>query len=115
MDFYTETRPWGNFKQFVKNEKATVKILTVEPNQELSLQLHNKREEFWRVISGTPIIEIDDKKIQASVGDEFFIKAKQKHRITAEDQKAEILEISFGEFDEEDEVRLEDKYGRIDS
>ena len=38
-------RPWGNFKRFALNEKCTVKILTVKPHQELSLQKHEKRKD----------------------------------------------------------------------
>ena len=40
-------RPWGDFKQFVLNEKCTVKILIVKPGQILSLQKHKKRKEQW--------------------------------------------------------------------
>ena len=41
------SRPWGNFKQFVKNKECTVKILSVKKNETLSLQKHKEREEFW--------------------------------------------------------------------
>jgi mannose-6-phosphate isomerase-like protein (cupin superfamily) len=36
-------RPWGNFRQFTKNEFSTVKIITVRPNETLSLQSHSRR------------------------------------------------------------------------
>lgn len=112
MEFYTENRPWGSFKQFIKNEKSTVKILFVNPNERLSLQYHNHRKEFWRVIAGDPQIQIGDKIITTKIGDEFEIPEKTNHRIIGGKEKAEILEISFGEFDENDIVRLEDQYGR---
>ena len=108
-------KPWGKFEQFTHNEISTVKILTVKPEEHLSLQYHHKREEFWRVIKGKLIVTIGDKKINAKEGDEFFIPKEAKH--TAEgigEEEAKILEISYGEFDEEDIVRLEDKYGRAD-
>jgi mannose-6-phosphate isomerase len=36
------------------------------------------------------------------------------HRLsTAGESEVRILEISFGEFDEEDIVRLDDVYGRV--
>ncbi len=107
-----ENRPWGNFVQFTKNEQTTVKILTINKGEELSLQYHNKRKEFWKVIYGNPQITIGEEKIIANVGDEFEIQEKVNHRIAAQNDKVEILEIAFGDFDENDIVRLEDRYGR---
>ncbi len=119
MEFYEEKRPWGSFKEFIKNQEATVKIITVHPNEQLSLQYHLHRKEFWKVLSGNPQVQIDDpasgragKKVEAKVGDEFIIPEKAKHRLTSGNEKTEVLEISFGKFDENDIVRLEDKYGR---
>jgi mannose-1-phosphate guanylyltransferase/mannose-1-phosphate guanylyltransferase/mannose-6-phosphate isomerase len=109
---YIETRPWGNFEQFTKNESSTVKIITVNPGGELSLQYHAKRSEFWKVLSGQPTITIDDAVVTAHAGDEFFAPAGAKHRIQAGDTPAAILEVAFGDFDENDITRLEDKYGR---
>ena len=113
MDFYIEKRPWGEFKEFIKNKKATVKILTIKPHEELSLQLHHNREEFWKILSGRPTIQIGKKKFKAKKGDEFFIEKETQHKIFSNDKITEILEISFGEFDENDEIRIEDKYNRI--
>jgi hypothetical protein len=36
-------RPWGDFQQFVSNERVTVKIITVQPGYRLSLQTHDHR------------------------------------------------------------------------
>ncbi|MEI7709189.1 MAG: phosphomannose isomerase type II C-terminal cupin domain [bacterium] len=105
-------KPWGQFDQFTHNELTTVKILSVNPNTSLSLQYHNNRNEFWRIISGHPLLTIGEKKISAKSGDEFMIPKKELHRIEATDDAVQILEISFGNFDEEDIVRVEDKYGR---
>src|ERR1700679_216618 len=112
LETYTEKRPWGNFEQFTHNESSTVKIITVNAGEELSLQYHEKRSEFWKVLSGNPTITSGDKVIQAKPGDEFFQQAKQNHRIQAGTIEARILEVAFGTFDEDDIVRLEDKYGR---
>ena len=109
---YTEERPWGKFEQFTHNDKSTVKLLHVKPHSKLSLQYHNKREESWRVISGSGKVVIGDKILDAKEGDEFFIPFKEKHRIITEDSSLIILEIAYGEFDEKDIVRLEDDYNR---
>jgi len=113
MKSITHTRPWGSFIEFTKNKPSTVKILVVAPGEEFSLQYHRNREEFWRVLEGTPVVIIGDKEFSAKQDDEFFVGKGEKHRISAKDTEVKILEISFGEFDENDIVRIEDKYGRI--
>jgi len=110
---YTEVRPWGKFERFTQNEVSTVKIITVNPHEELSLQYHHKRSEFWKVLSGKPMITLGDKVVEAHEGDEFFRAVEQKHRIQAGADTVTILEIALGEFDEKDIVRLEDNYGRV--
>ena len=106
-------RPWGNFRQFTHNENSTVKIITIKPNESLSLQSHQKRSEFWHIISGSGIIEIGEIKKDTKTGDEHEIPAGEKHRLSAGDQGIQILEIGIGDFDEEDIVHFEDKYGRL--
>jgi mannose-6-phosphate isomerase-like protein (cupin superfamily) len=109
---FTNERPWGHFRQYTHNEQTTVKTLFVRHGGTLSLQHHAKRTEFWRVLSGAPDVTIGDKVIHASVGEEFEISAESLHRLAAPNGDIEVLEIAFGEFDEEDIVRIEDSYGR---
>ena len=109
---YEETRPWGNFRRFTSNEPSTVKIITILPGQSLSLQTHQKRSEFWHILSGNGVVDIDNVGSEALKGSEFFIEIGQTHRATAHDNPLEILEVAFGEFDESDISRIEDKYGR---
>lgn len=112
INIYQEERPWGNFRQFTKNSPSTVKIIYVKKSEAFSLQYHNERTEFWKILSGNPEITIGDALIHGKPGDEFEIPPKTNHRIYSSDTGTEILEISFGNFDEKDIVRLEDKYGR---
>ena len=112
MNRYTEERPWGKFEQFCHNEKVTVKLITVKPASRLSLQFHYKRDEFWKVLSGNGQIILGEELLDVFEGDEFFIPKETKHRIISKDETLEILEISFGEFDEDDIVRLEDDFDR---
>ena len=104
-------RPWGEFKQFVLNEKCTVKIIEVNPKQELSLQVHKFREEEWYFLS-SGIVQIGKIKKRMKKGESVHIKKKTPHRLIAGNKKLFVLEISFGNFNEKDEIRLEDKYGR---
>jgi len=110
---YEENRPWGEFRRFTSNEPSTVKIIKILPHQSLSLQTHSKRAEFWHIFDGNGKVEIDGVSSPASKGSEFFIDIGQKHRASAGDITLEILEVAFGEFDESDISRIEDKYGRV--
>ena len=112
MEKYSEKRPWGSFEQFCANEKCTVKIINVNPDEELSLQYHENRDEFWKILSGSAKIIIGEKETNATEGGEFFIPKGMKHRIITGNSHAKILEISFGDFDENDIVRIEDRYKR---
>ena len=109
---FTEKRPWGEFRQFLGNEKDTVKILFIKKGEAFSLQRHHFRDEFWRILSGEPDITIGDKMVRAKVGDEFEIPPEINHQISASVNDVEVLEISRGKFAEDDIERIEDKYGR---
>ena len=107
-------KPWGSFRQFTESEATTIKILSVNPGASLSLQYHNHRIEFWRVLAGHPKVTIGEKTTVAKPGDEFRVAKLEKHRLEAENDAVQVLEIAYDDnFDEEDIVRLEDKYGRI--
>lgn len=106
-------RPWGNFRQFVSNGNFTLKIITVKPNESLSLQSHAHRSEFWHVISGSGKVEIASVVQDTTEGGEYEIAVGEKHRLSAGPNGLQVLEIATGEFDEEDIVHYEDKYGRV--
>ena len=112
IDIYQEERPWGNFRRFTLNTPSTVKIITIKAGEQLSLQSHEKRSEFWRVIAGSGMWDIDGGKHDFFVGDEKLIPRGSKHTIMAGSSGITILEIALGEFDETDIKRYEDKYGR---
>lgn len=107
-----EERPWGSFLRFTLNQPSTVKILEVKSGEEFSLQTHKKRSEFWRILSGEGVAIIGDEKHEVVAGDELFIPPETKHRMTGGGEGVTFLEISFGDFNEEDITRLTDRYGR---
>lgn len=105
-------KPWGQFEQFSHNEISTVKVLSVNHSNSLSLQYHNHRTEFWRILSGHPLVTVGEKTTLANPGDEFIIENKQLHRLEVQNDDAQVLEIAYGNFDEGDIIRIQDKYGR---
>jgi mannose-6-phosphate isomerase-like protein (cupin superfamily) len=113
MKIYSEIRPWGRFEKFHENKSCTVKLIYVNANSRLSLQYHKKRSEFWKVIKGTAMVEIDEKRIVLGEGETITIPRQAKHRVLALKSECIILEIAYGRFDENDIVRLEDDYQRV--
>jgi len=107
-----EERPWGNFRRYAYNETCTVKILTVHPNQQLSKQVHKNRDELWVILDEDLIVERNDEVLKPKPGDEIVIPRTVAHRLSSQDKLGRVLEISFGFFDENDEERIEDIYGR---
>lgn len=113
MKIYSESRPWGRFEKFHENKSCTVKLIYVNANSRLSLQYHKKRSEFWKVIKGTAMVEIDEKAIVLGEGETITIPRQAKHRVLAVESDCIILEIAYGRFNENDIVRLEDDYKRV--
>src|SRR3989344_8969299 len=93
-----ESRPWGGFERFTLNEKTTVKIVTVRPGESISLQTHEHRDEFWRVLAGAGTIRIGDKDADAREGGAFFCRRGAEHRVTGGPEGIAFLEIAFGDF-----------------
>lgn len=111
-NYEKEIRPWGNFERFTLNEQTTVKIITVNAGEAISLQTHEHRDEFWRVLSGSGTITIGELSRDARPGETYYSKRGSKHRVEGGPAGLSFLEIAFGDFDEGDITRLEDKYGR---
>lgn len=104
-------KPWGYFERFSENQTSTVKIITVLPKKRTSLQYHEHRSEKWFVISGNGYVWNPEKN-PVQPGDEIEIPKNTIHRIEA-NTELKILEISFGDFDENDIKRIEDDFGRV--
>ncbi len=108
-----EERPWGSFITFAKNTPSTVKILTISSGEAFSLQKHSKRSEAWHIISGSGKITVGDETSDIIVGHDYFIPTNTLHRIEAIQNDVVVLEVSYGDFDESDITRLEDRYNRL--
>ncbi len=106
-------RPWGTFKQYANNEDCTVSLMTVLPGQQLSLQSHTGRAELWIVIDNGSVIQVGDTIQEYKAGDEIWIPAGERHRLSCRgDQPLRVLEVAFGNWQQEDIKRYDDDYGR---
>jgi mannose-6-phosphate isomerase-like protein (cupin superfamily) len=110
---YRDERPWGEELWISAEKPSMVKILSINPLEELSLQYHHNRDEFWHVMSGNGVAQIGEEKIALQANSELFVSRGTHHRLVGGSEKLVILELAFGDFNENDIVRLEDKYGRV--
>ena len=112
-----EERPWGNYTVLYTNEIYQVKKLVVNPGKRISLQSHKFRAEHWFIVSGEGLAELDDKKFEVGAGDAIDVPIGSKHRISCGNINPLVfIEVQTGSsFAEDDIVRYEDDFGRIDS
>ena len=110
-----DTRPWGTWEVIAVGENHIVKKIVVMPEQQLSLQLHNHRDEHWIIAEGTAEVTLDEKVFSAPANTPIFIKVGEKHRIANRTKEPVVfIEVQTGTtLDENDIVRLEDNYGRV--
>ncbi len=112
----TVEKPWGKFEQYTHNLPSTVKVITVRPGGALSLQYHSKRDELWVILDPGARVEVGDRVLRPQPEETVFIPHRTPHRLSAiGEEPVRVLEISLGEFDEDDIVRLEDVYGRANN
>jgi mannose-6-phosphate isomerase len=111
-------RPWGNFTVLDDGEPDhKVKRLVVHPGKRLSYQRHSKRAEHWFIVAGTAQVTIDGVVRELHPGDSIDIPLEGAHRVAnAGDADVVLIEVQHGSyFGEDDIVRLEDDFGRVDN
>lgn len=109
-----DIRPWGKFRSFPYRYASSIKIITVNPGESLSLQYHNHRSEFWIVLDSGLEVTVSQRVWQPEPDEEIFIPEKTPHRLRCLGQKqARVMEIWIGDSQESDLVRLKDRYGRV--
>lgn len=89
------------------------KDITVKPGFMLSVQSHDKREEIWKVVSGTLTVVLDGDLYTLEAGEEIDIPLGAIHTMTNLGSVPVIVhEIQIGECAEVDIHRFWDQYGR---
>jgi mannose-6-phosphate isomerase len=106
-------KPWGKVATFALNQPSSVRIITIEPDQETSEHYHQLRDEMWVVLDEGLRIQIGNRIVEAKSGEEFVVRAEEPHRISnTGDRRGRVLEIAHGYTTEDDTFRLQDDYGR---
>lgn len=116
--FHTKVhRPWGNFESIAQGTRHQVKRLNLKPGATLSLQLHHHRAEHWIVVKGTARVTRGEDTFLITENESTYIPVGVQHRLENPGSiPLEIIEVQSGSYlGEDDIVRLEDKYLRIEN
>ncbi|MEK0083346.1 phosphomannose isomerase type II C-terminal cupin domain [Benzoatithermus flavus] len=109
-----DDRPWGRWEVLDTGDGFAVKRISVDPGAILSLQLHHHREEHWIVARGRARVTRGEEVLELDRSQSVFIPVGTAHRIeNPGEEMLELIEVQIGDqLDENDIVRLEDRYGR---
>lgn len=112
----TTYRPWGSYTVLEEGERYKIKRIVVNPRERLSLQKHYHRSEHWVVVKGTAKVNIGDKEIFIHENESAYVPKSTLHRLENPGKvPLEIIEVQNGEYvGEDDIVRIEDHYGRLE-
>jgi len=114
VEHVTTYRPWGSYTVLEEGPGYKIKRIVVNPEERISLQMHNHRSEHWVVVGGTAKVKIADRETSIHVNESVYVPKSTLHRLeNAGKLPLEIIEVQNGEYvGEDDIVRFEDKYGR---
>ena len=109
-------RPWGSYRSLENAEGFQVKHIVVNPGQALSLQMHHHRAEHWTIVRGEALVTRDDEVHRLNVSESIFLPLGCRHRLENPGKDVvELIEVQLGDYlGEDDIVRFEDVYGRIE-
>jgi len=109
-------RPWGWYDSIELGEYFQVKRLHVKPGAKLSLQMHHKRAEHWVVVRGTATVTNGEQIFSLNKGESTYIPLGITHGLENQtNEPLEIIEVQSGIYlGEDDIVRFEDIYGRVE-
>ncbi len=117
LNHHKVARPWGYYETLAEAERFQVKRIVVNPGATLSLQMHHHRAEHWVVVSGTAQVTKGAEVILLTENQSTYIPQGATHRLKNPGMIPLVLiEIQSGSYlGEDDIVRFDDAYGRIES
>ena len=110
----TVDKPWGQELIWAVTDRYVGKVITIEAGKRLSLQYHERKDEWILVLTGRLRLtleneagSIEDREL--GPGEGAHVPTGRRHRYTGIDVVT-LVEVSTPELD--DVVRLEDDFGR---
>lgn len=112
----TVYRPWGTYTVLEEKDNSKMKRIVIYPHAKLSLQMHYHRSEHWIVAQGTAKITIGDKTVFLEENQSTYIPKATPHRLENPGKiPLHIIEVQMGSYlDEDDIVRFDDDFGRVE-
>jgi mannose-6-phosphate isomerase len=107
-------KPWGGELIWAWTDRYVGKILTIRAGKRLSLQYHERKDEWIHVLSGRMRLTLESEagEIEArdlGPGESAHVGTGRTHRYEAIED-CQVIEVSTPEL--EDVVRVEDDFGR---
>jgi mannose-1-phosphate guanylyltransferase/mannose-6-phosphate isomerase len=111
----TVSRPWGTYTVLEEGPRFKIKRIVVKPGAALSLQMHHHRSEHWIVVQGMAKVVNGGEPRLINTNESTFIPAGHQHRLENPGViDLMMIEVQSGEYlGEDDIVRFEDQYGRV--
>jgi mannose-1-phosphate guanylyltransferase/mannose-6-phosphate isomerase len=109
-------RPWGFYQSVDHGARHQVKRIVVTPGQRLSLQKHYHRAEHWIVVKGTAEVTRGEEVKIVHENESIYLPIGVVHRLSNPGKiNLELIEVQTGSYlGEDDIVRIEDIYNRVD-
>jgi mannose-6-phosphate isomerase-like protein (cupin superfamily) len=85
----------------------------MKPGEQGSLQSHQNFDELWIMLTDNAEVQVGDEVLQPKALDEIYIPRGTKHRLCNRgDHLFRMMEVAYGDVQDDDKIRYEDKYGR---
>lgn len=113
-----DERPWGSYTVLDEGTNFKVKRIEVLPKKRLSYQRHEHRAEHWFVVQGMAKVTLNDEIYNVETGMDIDIAIGDKHRVENPHASETLvfIEIQRGDYlGEDDIIRFEDDFGRIET
>ncbi len=109
-----ERRPWGEYVVHEVGSGYAVKTLRVRPGQQLSVQKHKKRDELWVLVEGDGDAGFGNPPVwqRLQLGHPVRILRGELHSLRGGPSGLVLIEVMLGVYDEADNERISDIYGR---
>lgn len=108
----TVKKPWGREIIWAENSNYVAKMLDINPEQRLSLQYHEIKEETVYVLEGELLLWTSNNSNPEILpeGSIYHVMPRQVHRFGAGNSSVRLVEVSTPHL--EDVVRISDDYSR---
>ena len=109
-------RPWGYYQTIDLADRFQVKKLMIKPGAKTSTQIHYHRSEHWVIVEGTAKITKGEEIILLHENESIYLPMGSTHRVENPGKiPLHLIEVQSGSYlGEDDIIRIEDMYGRIE-